>query len=217
MPISIEPDKFLTRLLRGQPIEPERITTDGLRSYAAALRDLERSHLHLSGVIADATIDAPCMLSSAIEVAAAPPMLPWPLDEPSEVGLAEIRQPFNLTPAYIPFERIEQTPPGLQAPSAQKRAEALPLIRYACLLASSGPIEFRPLRVDRNRAELSITIDLEAQTITLPGEGAGHPFKVEPFARRCLLEGLNSTSWLVRHMDAIERFENQRTHDARGD
>ncbi|WP_168074845.1 3-isopropylmalate dehydratase small subunit [Caulobacter sp. SSI4214] len=65
--------------------------------------------------------------------------------------------------------------------------------------------------------ELSITIDLEAQTITLPGEGAGHPFKVEPFARRCLLEGLSSTSWLVRHMDAIERFENQRTHDARGD
>ena len=41
--------KFLTRLLRGQPIEPERITTDGLRSYAAALKDLERSHLHLSG------------------------------------------------------------------------------------------------------------------------------------------------------------------------
>ncbi|MDR6624344.1 transposase-like protein [Caulobacter segnis] len=40
---------FLVRLLRGQPIEPERITTDGLRSYAAALKDLERGHLHLSG------------------------------------------------------------------------------------------------------------------------------------------------------------------------
>ena len=41
--------KFLVRLLRGQPIEPERIMTDGLRSYAAALKDLERRHLHLSG------------------------------------------------------------------------------------------------------------------------------------------------------------------------
>jgi len=41
--------KFLTRLLRGQPIEPELITTDGLRPYVAAPRDLERSHLHLSG------------------------------------------------------------------------------------------------------------------------------------------------------------------------
>jgi putative transposase len=30
-------------------VTSERITTDGLRSYAAALRDLERSHLHLSG------------------------------------------------------------------------------------------------------------------------------------------------------------------------
>lgn len=43
--------KFLVRLLRGQPIEPERITTDGLRSYAAALKDLERGHLHLSGAL----------------------------------------------------------------------------------------------------------------------------------------------------------------------
>lgn len=40
--------KFLTKLLRGQAIEPERTTTDGLRSYAAPLKDLERSHLHFS-------------------------------------------------------------------------------------------------------------------------------------------------------------------------
>lgn len=31
--------KLLGRLLRKQPVEPERITTDGLTSYAAALRE----------------------------------------------------------------------------------------------------------------------------------------------------------------------------------
>jgi transposase-like protein len=34
---------------REQPIEPDRITTNCLRSYAAALKELKRSHLHLSG------------------------------------------------------------------------------------------------------------------------------------------------------------------------
>jgi transposase-like protein len=41
--------KFLERLLRRQPIEPERITTDGLASYPAALRTLDLEHLHRPG------------------------------------------------------------------------------------------------------------------------------------------------------------------------
>ncbi|MFC4442082.1 IS6 family transposase [Caulobacter henricii] len=41
--------KFLERLLRRQPVEPETITTDGLSSYAAALRTLELEHLHRPG------------------------------------------------------------------------------------------------------------------------------------------------------------------------
>ncbi len=105
-------------------------------------------------VIANATIDAPCLLSAALEVAAAPPMLPWPVSDRARAGLAEIRQPFTLTLAYIPSERAGQMGPGIQAPSALKRAEALPLVRYACLLASNGPIEFTPLRVDRDHADL---------------------------------------------------------------
>ena len=37
---------LLKRLLRNQPIEPERIVTDGLRSYPAALEELGLGHLH---------------------------------------------------------------------------------------------------------------------------------------------------------------------------
>ncbi|WP_238537112.1 DDE-type integrase/transposase/recombinase [Caulobacter sp. AP07] len=38
--------KLLKRLLRNQPVEPQSITTDGLGSSAAALRDLDLIDLH---------------------------------------------------------------------------------------------------------------------------------------------------------------------------
>jgi putative transposase len=41
--------KLLKRLLRNQPTAPERITTDGLRSYGAALRELGLERLHQAG------------------------------------------------------------------------------------------------------------------------------------------------------------------------
>lgn len=41
--------KLLRRLLRNQPVEPERIVTDGLGSYASALAELELGHLHAPG------------------------------------------------------------------------------------------------------------------------------------------------------------------------
>ena len=41
--------KLLGRLLRNQAIEPERITTDGLASYGAALRELGLTQIHRPG------------------------------------------------------------------------------------------------------------------------------------------------------------------------
>ena len=41
--------KLLNRLLRNQPVTPERITTDGLRSYGAALEQLGLRSLHQPG------------------------------------------------------------------------------------------------------------------------------------------------------------------------
>lgn len=40
---------LLKRLLRNQPVEPERLVTDGLRSYPAALETLGLRHLHSPG------------------------------------------------------------------------------------------------------------------------------------------------------------------------
>jgi len=41
--------KLLGRLLRNQSVEPERITTDGLLSYGATLRELDLTQVHRPG------------------------------------------------------------------------------------------------------------------------------------------------------------------------
>src|SRR6202051_1717960 len=45
--------KLLKRLLKNQPVEPERITTDGLGSYVSALQELGLRHLHRLGRLRD--------------------------------------------------------------------------------------------------------------------------------------------------------------------
>ena len=40
---------LLKRLLRNQQVAPQIITTDGLGSYAAALKELDLTHVHRSG------------------------------------------------------------------------------------------------------------------------------------------------------------------------
>jgi 3-isopropylmalate/(R)-2-methylmalate dehydratase small subunit len=51
-----------------------------------------------------------------------------------------------------------------------------------------------------------ITIDLERQTLTLPG-GAEARFKLEAFARYCLLNGVDETGYLLSKVPAIEAYE----------
>tara|TARA_R110002167_G_scaffold18451_23_gene69098 strand:+ start:6553 stop:7146 length:594 start_codon:yes stop_codon:yes gene_type:complete len=51
-----------------------------------------------------------------------------------------------------------------------------------------------------------VTIDLEAGELRR-GNHAAVPFAVEPFARQCLLDGVDSLGWLQKHLPAIEAFE----------
>lgn len=51
-----------------------------------------------------------------------------------------------------------------------------------------------------------VTIDLEALTLTLD-DGATTGFAVEPFARRCLLDGVDPLGHLVKQLPAIEAYE----------
>jgi 3-isopropylmalate/(R)-2-methylmalate dehydratase small subunit len=51
-----------------------------------------------------------------------------------------------------------------------------------------------------------IAIDLPAQTVTGP-DGVVHPFDIDPFAKHCLLEGLDELGFTLGLEDEIAAFE----------
>jgi 3-isopropylmalate/(R)-2-methylmalate dehydratase small subunit len=53
-----------------------------------------------------------------------------------------------------------------------------------------------------------IDIDLAANAVTLP-DGSVHIFAIDPFLRRCLLEGLDELDFTLSQMADIEAFEHR--------
>jgi 3-isopropylmalate/(R)-2-methylmalate dehydratase small subunit len=58
----------------------------------------------------------------------------------------------------------------------------------------------------------AIEIDLEAQALTLP-DGSSHQFPLDPFARHCLLNGVDELGFLLDQESAIAAYES--SHPAR--
>ena len=58
-----------------------------------------------------------------------------------------------------------------------------------------------------------VTIDLEAQTIRR-GNAEPTPFRVESFARQCLLDGVDAMGWLAARLPDIEAFERRQQETA---
>ncbi len=52
-------------------------------------------------------------------------------------------------------------------------------------------------------------VDLETQTVTL-GNGKSRQFDIDPFVKRCLLNGLDDISLTLQEGDAIDAFEARR-------
>lgn len=57
-----------------------------------------------------------------------------------------------------------------------------------------------------------VVVDLPAQTVTTPG-GATHRFEIDPYAKHCLLEGLDEIAATLTQLPAIEAFEAQRARE----
>ncbi len=55
-----------------------------------------------------------------------------------------------------------------------------------------------------------VTIDLESQTVRFAGGQWQTVFDVEPFARQCLLDGVDPLGALINQLPAIERYEKGR-------
>jgi 3-isopropylmalate/(R)-2-methylmalate dehydratase small subunit len=67
---------------------------------------------------------------------------------------------------------------------------------------------------DANRgANAVLTVDLETQVITGP-DGGSIPFEIDPFRKRCLMEGLDDIGLTLEKGDAIDSFEAKRAQTA---
>ena len=62
--------------------------------------------------------------------------------------------------------------------------------------------------LDNPRAE--VTVDMEACVLRLP-DGREAPFPIEPFARHCIMEGIDQMGFLLQNKDQIEAFEQNRS------
>ncbi len=58
-----------------------------------------------------------------------------------------------------------------------------------------------------------VSIDLEKSELSI-GNNPPIAFKVEPFARRCLIEGVDPLGWLIDRIPSIEDYEKRQEHAA---
>lgn len=61
--------------------------------------------------------------------------------------------------------------------------------------------------------DATVTVDLEAGQIVLPGDLGHHPIEIPSFARDCILRGLDEIEMTFTFMDRIEGFEKGRIAD----
>jgi 3-isopropylmalate/(R)-2-methylmalate dehydratase small subunit len=65
-------------------------------------------------------------------------------------------------------------------------------------------------------AEVEVTVDLERQEVRLPGaDGAPWPFRVDPFARQCLLQGVDRLGFVLAAEAEIATHEATRPSPVR--
>lgn len=74
------------------------------------------------------------------------------------------------------------------------------------LIRLDAKIVDRLFKAVHENAGYRLAVDLEAQTVTAPG-GERFSFDIDPFAKHCLLNGLDEIGLTLAHADKIKTFE----------
>ena len=69
--------------------------------------------------------------------------------------------------------------------------------------------QVRELIARAQKAPYRATVDLESMTVK-GQDGFSAPFQLDPFRRRCLMEGLDDIGLTLQHQDDIARFETEK-------
>jgi 3-isopropylmalate/(R)-2-methylmalate dehydratase small subunit len=70
------------------------------------------------------------------------------------------------------------------------------------LLVTLEPSVTRAIMTEATEGELSLTVDLQSQSVTAPG-GRVWPFEYDQFRKHCLLRGLDDLEYLRSHLPTI--------------
>ena len=76
------------------------------------------------------------------------------------------------------------------------------------LIKLDGTIVDRLFKAVQGAEGYQLAVDLEAQTVTAPG-GESFKFDIDPFAKHCLLNGLDEIGLSLEHAGKIKAFETQ--------
>jgi 3-isopropylmalate/(R)-2-methylmalate dehydratase small subunit len=76
------------------------------------------------------------------------------------------------------------------------------------LIRLDAKIVDRLFKEARGAEGYRLAVDLERQTVTAPG-GESFRFDIDPFAKHCLLNGLDEIGLTLRHAEKIKAFEAQ--------
>jgi 3-isopropylmalate/(R)-2-methylmalate dehydratase small subunit len=80
------------------------------------------------------------------------------------------------------------------------------------LIKLDAKIVDRLLRETQATEGYRLAIDLEQQTVTTPG-GDSFRFEIDPFRKRCILNGLDDIGLTLEHADEIRTFEERRRRE----
>ncbi len=73
-------------------------------------------------------------------------------------------------------------------------------------LVVNKPTLERLFRIVDEDPSAELVLDVEPQTLRLPDGEVVH-FPIDPYSKKCLLEGLDDMGYLLRHSDAISAYE----------
>lgn len=68
------------------------------------------------------------------------------------------------------------------------------------------PVVMKLLDDIEQNPELQVKIDLPSQTVQLPNQPDQH-FDVDPYRKKCLMEGLDDVGYTLSHLQEIEKYE----------
>ncbi len=69
-----------------------------------------------------------------------------------------------------------------------------------------SPAHRRLFEIAADTPSARVTVDLQSQTVSLP-DGTSIPFPIDPFSKKCLLEGLDDLGYILKFFDRIQAYE----------